>query len=113
VAALRAWLSVAGIASGPLFRPIDLLTGEMGSGRLCDDQVARVVQGCARRARLPHPERYSGHSLRAGLATSAAAAGAAEADIARQTGHRSMAVLRGYIRDGQLFRANVSGVLGL
>jgi len=111
VGALRAWLTAAAIVSGPIFRPIDLLTGELGSGRLSDDQVARVVQGCARRARLPHPERYSGHSLRAGMATSAAAAGAAEASIMAQGGWRSATVARRYIRDGQVFR--VAAALGL
>jgi integrase len=40
------------------------------------------------------PETVSGHSLRAGLATSAAAAGVSERAIAATTGHKSMTALR-------------------
>jgi len=49
----------------------------------------------------------------AGLATSAAIAGAEERDIMRQTRHTSVAVTRRYIRDGSLFRANAAGAVGL
>lgn len=79
---------------------------------LSDKAVALIVKRRAETAGLD-PERFSGHSLRAGLATSAAAAGAEERDIQRQTRHRSIVVLRRYIRDGELFRANVSGRIGL
>jgi integrase len=48
--------------------------------------------------------RYAGHSLRAGLATSTAAAGASERVIMSQTGHRSTDMVRRYIREGSLFR---------
>jgi integrase len=58
-------------------------------------------------------DRYSGDSLRAGFATSAAAAGATETAIARQTRHRSMDMLPGYIREGDLFRTNAATTLGL
>ncbi|RYI12604.1 MAG: integrase, partial [Acetobacteraceae bacterium] len=73
---------------------------------------ALVVKRRAEAAGLD-PAAFSGHSLRAGLATSAAAHGLEERDIQRQTRHRSVAVLRRYIRDGELFRANVSGRIGL
>ncbi len=55
----------------------------------------------------------AGHSLRSGLATSAAAAGVPERVIALQTGHKSMATLRRYIREGSLFRENASARVGL
>ena len=53
------------------------------------------------------------HSLRAGFATAAAAAGVEERDIARQTGHRSVTVLRGDIRAGQLFHRNAAAQVRL
>ena len=56
---------------------------------------------------------FSGHSLRSGLATSAAIAGASEASIQKQTGHKSLLVLRRYIRDGSLFRENAASKVGL
>lgn len=56
---------------------------------------------------------YSGHSLRAGLATSAAIADASERAIMRQTGHKSAAMARRYIQDGSLFRGNAAARVGL
>ena len=52
------------------------------------------------------PLSYAGHSLRAGLATQSYLNGAGELAIMRQTGHRSLAMVRRYIRDGSLFREN-------
>jgi len=71
-----------------------------------------------RRAQLTgmDPAEVSGHSLRAGLATAAASAGVQERVIAQTTGHKSMTVLRRYIREGNLFNENVGiggGVVGL
>jgi integrase len=59
------------------------------------------------------PALYSGHSLRAGFATSAARAGAEERDIASVTGHKSERILRRYIRQGLLFRNPALYVIGL
>ena len=51
--------------------------------------------------------------MRRGFCTEAARAGAAERDIARTTGHSSMAVLRGYIEAGTLFEQCAGKVLDL
>ncbi len=59
------------------------------------------------------PARYAGHSLRAGLATAAAAGGATERDIMQQTRHRTIEMVRRYIREGSLFRENASAAVGL
>lgn len=80
--------------------------------RLTDKGVARVVKRAAERAGLDS-QRYAGHSLRAGLATSAAAGGAPERAIMRQTGHRSVEVLRRYIRAGTLWDENAAAFVGL
>jgi len=74
--------------------------------------VARIVQRAAKNAG-PDPALYAGHSLRAGLATSAATGGASERAIMRQTGHKSVAMLRRYIRDGDRYRDNAATYLGL
>jgi integrase len=71
-----------------------------------------VVKRAAERAGLD-PTLYSGHSLRAGHATSAAAGGAPERAIMRQTGHRSLQTLRGYIRSSTIWRENAAAYLGL
>jgi site-specific recombinase XerD len=86
--------------------------GRVRSTRLSDRDVARIVKRTATAAGLD-PSRYAGHSLRAGLATSAAAAGVEERQIMAQIGHKSVAVARRYIRDGSLFRNNAAGSVGL
>ena len=111
VRAYTAWLELAGIVDGPIFRPVNR-HGQIQPGRLTDRSVARVVQRAAEAAGLD-PANYAGHSLRAGLATAAAMAGAEERDIMRQTRHKSVAVARRYIRDGSLFRSNVAAAVGL
>ena len=40
-------------------------------------------------------------------------AGASERSIMKQTGHRSVAMVRRYIHDAELFHDNAAGKLGL
>ena len=80
--------------------------------RLGDKAVAFIVKRAAQAAGLD-PTRYGGHSLRAGLATSAAAAGASERAIMATTGHRSVQMVRRYIRSGELLRENAAATVGL
>ena len=111
VAAVVRWREVliaAGLA-GVLFRPVNRW-GTIGPGRLSDRAVALLVKEAAERAGFS-PAAYSGHSLRAGFATSAAAAGLPEREIMRQTRHRSIAVFRDYVRKGSLFLENPAGKL--
>jgi integrase len=110
VRALRAWLDAAAIESGPLLRSVTR-HGKM-QGRLSGYAVALIVKRHAGAAGLEMAA-YSGHSLRAGLATSAAIAGASERSIMAQTGHRSSVMVRRYIRDSSLFRENAAGRVGL
>lgn len=111
VRSIRAWLTASERSGGPLFRPINR-HGQISDRRLSDRAVARIVQRTAAAAGLD-PTRYAGHSLRAGLATSAAAAGVSERAIMQQTGHRSLVTLRKYIREGSLFRDNAAAKVGL
>jgi integrase len=101
----------AGITSGAVFRSINR-HGHVQPRRLSGIDVARIVKKLAQRAGLD-PTKYGGHSLRAGHATAAAIAGASERSIMNQTGHRSVQMVRRYIRDGSLFRDNSCGKLGL
>jgi site-specific recombinase XerD len=111
VRVLQTWLEATGAASGPLFRAINR-HGQLRQSRLSPADVARIVKKLALRAGLD-AAKYAGHSLRAGHATSAAVAGASERSIMAQTGHRSVQMVRRYIRDGSLFRENSAGKLGL
>jgi integrase len=109
VRCVQAWIEQA--ATGPLFRSINR-HGQVQQQRLSGNDVARIVKKLATRAGLDATT-YAGHSLRAGHATSAAAAGASERAIMRQTGHRSVQMVRRYIRAGTLFSDNSAGKLGL
>jgi len=111
VTAVRTWLDIAAIEDGPLFRSIDR-HGNVSATRLSDRAVSLIIKRAAERAGLD-PTIYSGHSLRAGFATTAAANGAPERAIANQTGHKSMEVLRRYVRHGSLFTDNAATMLGL
>jgi integrase len=111
VRALEAWREASGEASGPVFRPIDR-HGNVRNQRLSGRAVARIVKRSLPAGRYDAAD-YAGHSLRAGLATAAAMGGASERAIMNQTGHRSLAMVRRYIREGSLFRENAAAVTGL
>jgi integrase len=111
VRSLRRWLDLAGIVEGPVFRGIDRAGGVLPD-RLSDLGVARAVKRAAASVGLD-PTRFSGHSLRAGLATSAAKAGKSLMAIKRQTGHRSDRMVQQYIRTATLFDDNAAGGIGL
>lgn len=110
VTAFNDWLNIAGIEAGPIFRAVSR-HGHISDTRLNNGSVTTIL-----RTRLSSagydPAPYSAHSLRAGLATSAASAGVSSWKIRQQTGHASDTTLTRYIRDGQLFENNaVSAVL--
>lgn len=107
---LDAWVDATAIEDGPLFRRVDR-HGNVGA-RLSGRAVAEVVKRRARAAGLD-PTQFSGHSLRAGFATAAAQGGARELDIARQTRHKSLEMLRIYVRKASAFEDNAAARLGL
>ena len=109
VKSLEAWLQFSSIEDGPVFRSVSQ-HGQIGERRLSSEAVAGVVKVRVEQVGLD-PRSFSGHSLRAGLATSAAMAGIGSLDIRRQTGHRSDAALARYVRTGELFVNNAAGGL--
>ena len=111
VRTLKAWIERAGLEGGPLFRSISRADRAKAS-RLCDRDVARVIQGAVALAGY-EASTFGGHSLRAGFATTAGRAGIPERIIMLQTGHKSLPVLRGYIRRGSLFTENAAAMVGL
>lgn len=116
VRALRSWLegtAVAegvSVAEGAVFRSVDR-HGHVGE-RLDGAEVSRIVKRAAKRAGLD-ASRFSGHSLRAGLATTAAKLGRADRSIMRQGRWASRAMVDRYVRDASLFTDNASAGIGL
>lgn len=109
VQALEDWLTVAEIERGALFRRM-YRSDKVGAGRLSAQSVALVIKDYAHKAGLDS-SRYSGHSLRSGFLTSAAKNRASIFKMADQSRHRSLDVLRKYVKDEDLFRDNAGSQL--
>lgn len=99
--AWAAWRTAAGLEEGPAFRNIDR-HGNLGD-RLSDRAVSLILDRAARRAGLDL-DGLSAHSLRAGYVTTAAQRGHNERTIANVSRHRSIPVLRGYVRRGTVWQ---------
>lgn len=117
VAALQTWLRLARIAHGPLFRRVAGQGRAVGADRLNDQEVARLVKRAALaagvRGDLSEGERakkFAGHSLRAGLASSAEVD---ERYVQQQLGHASAEMTRKYQRRRDRFRVNLTKASGL
>jgi len=100
---LSTWCEAAGITSGRLFRSVD--RHERTGASLSDRSVARIIKTAAEAVGLD-PERFSGHSLRAGFITSSAEAGADALLIAETSRHQSLDVLRSYVRRASLLKTH-------
>ncbi len=109
VLAVDRWFVVSGIEAGPVFRPVDR-HGRVASERLSGEAVSLIVKERVAAASID-PTGFSGHSLRAGFATSAVQAGVSTLKIRSQTGHASDAMLARYVRDGEIFVGNAAGAL--
>jgi integrase len=122
VAAYRAWIEAAGITEGPVFRMVDR-HGNVRPDALSPEAVRLVVRRAVERAAAAEgwsrekaeelASEYAGHSLRSGLATSAAISGSAGHLIQRHMRHAKYETTLGYIRSGELFRDNVAASVGL
>jgi integrase len=117
VHALEQYLHYAKIDFGPLFQRISRDDRKATGDRLSDKHVARLIKktvlDAGIRADLPVAERlklFSGHSLRAGLATSA---NVDERYIQKQLGHASPEMTRRYQRNRDKFRVNLTKAAGL
>jgi integrase len=117
VALLETWLRLGRIGHGPLFRAIARKNGGVSGARLTDKHVVRLVKKCALaaglRGDLAEGERrlaFGGHSLRAGLASSAQIE---EAHVQKHLGHASAEMTRRYQRKRDRFKVNLTKAAGL
>lgn len=99
VEALKHWLMLAGIDSGPLFRPINRHDQLVGRRALTPQSVALIVKASVRMMAGDEASKtVAGHSLRAGYCTEAATIGLQPFQIREVTGHTSDVTLARYIR---------------
>jgi len=92
VKTLNLWITQSNIKSGRIFK-------------ISDKSVALIIKKYASLAGL-ESEKYSGHSLRSGFATSTAESGAEERAIMAMTGHKTTQMVRRYIQEANLFKNN-------
>jgi site-specific recombinase XerD len=104
VVSISKWIEISKINSGPLFRRFTKGL-KLSENRLTDQSVALIIKEYLNLAGIDNKD-YSGHSIRSGFATSAAASGAEERSIMAMTGHKSTEMVRRYIKDANLFRNN-------
>lgn len=109
VKALQKWIDVLDTQTGAIFRPVTK-GGMIMETTLSGSAVSEIVKHYADKIGLDSAN-YSGHSLRSGLATSAAMNGVSSWKIRQQTGHKSDTMLSRYIRTGDLFLDNAAGAL--
>jgi integrase len=101
VRAVQAWIGASEIESGALFRSFSI-NGKLTENRITPQDVARLVQRIVGKAGIDGD--FAAHSLRAGYITTAASTkGVSEVDIQRVSGHRSVNILRGYVRRATVF----------
>ena len=117
VKALEQWLHYSKIAHGPVFRRVYRDNSDVGPERLSDKHVSRLIKRLVLDSGigpdLPDDERvrkFSGHSLRAGLASSA---DADERYVQKQLGHSSVEMTRRYQRRRDRFQVNLTKAAGL
>ena len=72
---------------------------------ISDKNVALIIKKYASIAGLDS-NKYAGHSLRSGFATSTAESGADERNIMAMTGHKTTEMVRRYIKEANLFKNN-------
>ena len=92
VTSLKNWVQESQIKSGKIFD-------------MSDKNVALTIKKYAALAGLDK-NKYSGHSLRSGFATSTAELGAEERSIMAMTGHKTTQMVRRYIQEANLFKNN-------
>ena len=117
VHALEQWLHFAKIDFGPVFVGTSRDGKKALENRLNNKHVARLIKrtvlDAGIRSDLPEKDRlalFSGHSLRAGLATSAEVD---ERYVQKQLGHASAEMTRRYQRRRDRFRVNLTKAAGL
>jgi integrase len=117
VHAVEQWLHFAKISFGPVFTRTSRDGTRALGDRLNDRHVARLVKRCVLaaglRPDLPEKDRlalFSGHSLRAGLASSAEVD---ERHVQKHLGHASAEMTRRYQRRRDRFRVNLTKAAGL
>ena len=110
VEALTAWLDGAEITEGPVFRPVNRW-GHILPKQLTPGAINECLKKHGRTCGFDFIPTLSSHSLRRGMATASAKAGANFKDIKKQGGWKSDTTVWEYIEEGRQFEDNAAGTL--
>jgi integrase len=106
VEALRAWLALAKIEGGPVFRRIDKW-GNIGDAALDPQSINAMIKARCAAAGLD-PGEFSAHGLRSGYLTEAARAGVPLPEAMQQSQHRSVQQAARYYNEAQIARGRAA-----
>lgn len=113
VFAVREWISASAIGEkSPLFQRIAWSDRRATGQAITGDTINHILQERSVAAGLADLQ-LTGHSLRAGHATTAAENGVPSDRLARTTRHKNLATLAKYVRPAEVLRDSSSGSLGL
>lgn len=107
ILALQKWLSASDLKSGAIFRGINA-QGNISLRGLSALAVNNIIKLRAKQAGLQNPHEFSSHSLRRGLATSAAQCGAPLQTIMRAGRWKQTNTVIEYIEAGERFSDNAA-----
>jgi len=107
VTALKNWLNQSGINEGAIFRRI-ICNEIAGSAPLTPLSINHIIQRCATKANLTNAKQLSPHSLRRGLATSAARANTPLHVIMRAGRWKQVNTVMEYIEASERFSENAA-----
>ena len=107
--ALKTWCEKANIQKGAVFR-------SMSQEKVLPQAISvnyfnKIIKNIARACNLLNPEKYSGHSLRRGFATTASKQGITLSSIMQHGRWKHSDTALGYIEESNRFESNAAGIL--
>jgi len=101
---LKLWLEKSCINKGKIFCRLTK-SNNIFFKKITDQSIAKLIKHYLNRIGVQN-KNFSAHSLRSGFATATAEAGADERSIMNMTGHKSVQMVRRYIKETNLFKNN-------
>ena len=109
VTTLKTWCEKANLQKGAVFRSIK--QGQVLTKAISVNYFSKILKNIARSCNLVNPEKYSGHSLRRGFATTASKQGISLSSIMQHGRWKHSDTALEYIEAGKRFESNVAGIL--
>ena len=106
--ALKEWLSISGVAEGPIFRSLTK-SGKVHDKALSGIDVNRIVKKRIKLANYDESQ-FGAHSLRSGFITEGGKRGKPLGDIMKMTAHRNVATAMRYYESGAVIHNSAANL---